>query len=232
MKPMLRLLCLLTLLVSATVPLLADTRAPASFSLRFGVGLTQVWDDELSDTLKSLGQSAVDPATLIPTSWALSFNFGGLETDVSSTHTTNTLFGAQSGSHRTRLVIDSADLAFGSRWPLGPNVFVTGGLGLDVSQLELQTYNGSSTSLGGALSQTGQVSLVSSWNWSPIATARLGWRFAQLAKSPYGWTVALGVTASDFIFPVRWKMANDVAVSGIDKPWGPSLRPMLWIGVE
>jgi len=232
MKPMMRLLCLLTLSASLAVPVLADAPAPASFSLRFGAGLMRVWDDELSHTLESLGQSAVNPATLIPLSWALSFNFGGLETDISSTHTTNTLFNAPSGSHRTRLVIDNADLAFGSRWPLGPNLFLTGGLGLDISQLGLQTYNGSSTSLGGALGQTGQVSLVSSWNWSPIATARLAWRFSQLAKSPYGWTVSLGVTAADYAFPVRWKLANDVSVSGIDKPWGPSLRPVLWIGIE
>lgn len=228
---MLRLISFLTLLASLAVPVLADTAQP-SFSLRFGMGVIRVWDDDLNSTLRSVNQQSVDQTSLIPMSWALSFNFGGLETDIASTRTTNTLFGTPSGTNRTRLVVDSTDLTFGSRWNLSPSFFATAGLGVEVSELLLQTYTAGASSLSGALGQTGQVSLISRWNWSPSLTARVGWRFAQLATSQYGWALGLGVTASGFFLPMKWKIADDVSVSGIGKPWGPSLRPMVWIGIE
>jgi hypothetical protein len=231
MKPMLRPISFLTLLVLLAVPVFADT-PPPSFGLRFGMGVVRLWDDDLNSTLRSLGKQSVDQGSLVPMSWALSFNFGGLETDVTSTRTTNTLFGTPSGSNRTRLVIDSADLTFGSRWNFSPALFATAGLGVEISELLLQTYAADASTVGGALGQAGQISLVSRWNWSPSFTARLGWRFTQVAKSPYGWALGIGVTASGFFLPMKWKIADDVSVSGIDKPWGPSVRPMVWIGIE
>lgn len=228
---MLRTLASVVLLTILTAPLVAQT-APTAFSLRFGMGLTRLWDDRLSDTLRSLGQQAVDQSSLVPMSWALSFNMGGLETDISTTRTTNTLFGPQTGANRTRLVVDSATLVFGSRWTLATNLFLTAGLGAEISELLLQTYNSGSSTLSASLGQSGQVSLVSRWNWSPAASARLAWRFASLPKSPYGYAIGVGVTATGFFLPVRWKIADDVQVSGIDRPWGPSIRPEVWIGIE
>jgi len=231
MVPMMRCLAFLLFLALLAAPVAAET-APSSFSLRFGMGLTRVWDDQLSDTLRSVSQQPVDQASLIPMSWALSYNFGGLETEIASTRTTNTLFGPQSGPNRTRLIVDSATLTFGSRWILSANLFFTAGLGVEVSELLLQTYNAGSESLSQALGQSGNLSLVSRWNWSPAATARMGWRFLTLPKSTYGYTLGVGATVSGFFLPVRWKIADDVSVSGIGRPWGPSIRPEVWIGIE
>lgn len=215
----------------ATAGLAAET-AGSPVAFRGGLGVEQPVNEHLNGVLEAQGLATVPAASLVAVGWGYGLNFGGLLTEIVGSRVSNTTFGALSGATRTRFVEDTSAVTFGARGDLPAGFFVTAGAGVAVSKFLLQTYGAGATTLTGALATKGQVSLVSSWNWSPVAAARLGWRFAPVPNTAASWTLSLGVSGNAFLFPFTWKLGDDVAVSGLGAPWDAAWTPMLWLGFE
>ena len=206
--------------------------AGTSFGVRFGMGWTQILDEALNSTLRDMGQGTIDPANLIPVEWGYELLVGGLLTEVVTAQTSNTTLTALSGVHRTRFVWNTTEILFGTRWPLGKDLFAQAGVGVGISKYLLQTYHSGSSTLDQALDQPGQINLVSSWNWTPVASTRVAWRFFRFPNLDSGLTLGMGVTAGINPLPAQWKLNDDVALSGLGKPWGTSFRYQVWLGIE
>ena len=209
----------------------AQAKNTYAYGVRAGLGVSIPFAEKLNETLRGLGSAEVANQYPFATSWGADLNFNGFETDLVAGRASSLLFGSPSGLNRTRLAVDFAELTFGTRWKPWDGVFVTAGLGVGVSQYLVQTYRSDVSTATQVLASTGQGSFVSDWNWSPVVSSRLAWRFYQIPKTNTFFTLGAGVSLSGSFLPFTWK-SGDVNVSGLGTPWVASIRPVLWVGLE
>jgi len=226
---------LLTAFLLTGAVLTADTSGTPpsptpSVSTRVGLFWEQPLELPVNSDLSAAGLATLDPHGLWSFGAASGFTLGPVRWEIASRRFSNTWFTTPSGDHRTRLLGDITDLIGGGSWNLGDHFTLNAGLGVNVTKFQLQTYGAGAGTWSEALAQTQQVSLVSSWNWGTLATARLGWRPFGTDKT--NMVLALGLTVAWSPFSASWKLNDDRAISGLSTPWNLSWTPALWFGIE
>jgi hypothetical protein len=142
----------------------------------------------------------------------------------------NFMLGPYGVAQRTKLTWDSTRLSVGLMI-VDLDVFALSfGAGVSVSKFLLQAYGNDGGSFSSIYGGTGNIDLVSGWNWSPEIEADMGVMLFSLAEDFNVWLRA-GVQGGWQPLPVVWRLFDDPEVTGVPKPAEFYLRYSVWIGL-
>jgi hypothetical protein len=220
-----KLLILIGLLVAAA-SLEAQT-----MRVRYGAGIDRAFGERLNDVLAANGLAELNQGSLLHFDAAFGFPLGAIDLIARSGRTASDVFAKPTGAKRTRFLEDDFAVLAGHEFKTLGRLYLGLFGGVGVSKYLLQTYAATPIDLAGAAATAGQLSLVSSYNWNLAAAASAAWKIAaDYAKVAF----AVGLTVDAAWYPLEptWRVADDVAIGGVGKPWEFFTRYTLWVGIE